>query len=95
MFIPAYLGRINKLTNFESAENELPENGYKGSFEYPVIYPVDTEYEWHEINVFVNTEEDKTNAFRAGMNRHIAKPIKLDELMSALTELLKEQTQAL
>ena len=40
-------------------------------------------------------EEDKTNAFRAGMNRHIAKPIKLDELMSALTELLKEQTQAL
>ena len=40
-------------------------------------------------------EEDKMNAFRAGMNRHIAKPIKLDELMSALTELLKEQTQAL
>ena len=34
------------------------ENGYKGSFEYPVIYPGDTEYEWHEINVFVNTEED-------------------------------------
>ena len=95
MFIPAYLGRINKLTNFESAENELTENGYNGSFEYPVIYPGDTEYEWHEINVFVNTEEDKTNAFRAGMNRHIAKPIKLDELMSALTELLKEQTQAL
>ena len=40
-------------------------------------------------------EEDKTNAFRAGMNRHIAKPIKLDELMSALTELLKEQARAL
>ena len=40
-------------------------------------------------------EEDKANAFRAGMNRHIAKPIKLDELMSALTELLKDQTQAL
>lgn len=40
-------------------------------------------------------DEDKANAFRAGINRHIAKPIKLDELMSALTELLKEQTQAL
>ena len=40
-------------------------------------------------------DEDKANAFRACMNRHIAKPIKLDELMSALTELLKEQTQAL
>ena len=55
---PAYLGRINELTNFESAENELPANGYRGSFEYPVLYPGDTEYEWHEINVFVNTEED-------------------------------------
>ena len=40
-------------------------------------------------------EEDKANAFRAGMNRHIAKPIKVDELMPALSELLKEQTQAL
>ena len=40
-------------------------------------------------------EEDKANAFRAGMNRHIAKPIKVDELMSALTELLKEQARAL
>ena len=26
----------------------------------------------------------------AGMNWHIAKPIKIDELMSALTEILKE-----
>lgn len=36
-------------------------------------------------------EEDKANAFRAGMNRHIAKPIKVEELMSALTEILREQ----
>ena len=36
-------------------------------------------------------DEDKKNAYRAGMNWHIAKPIKVDELMSALTEILKEQ----
>ena len=34
-------------------------------------------------------EEDKKNAYEAGMNWHIAKPIKIDELMSALTEILK------
>lgn len=55
---PAYLGRFNELTNFESARKDLSENGYRGSFEYPVLYPGDVEYEWHEINVFVNTEED-------------------------------------
>lgn len=35
-------------------------------------------------------EEDKKNAYKAGMNGHIAKPIKIDELMSALAELLKD-----
>ena len=35
-------------------------------------------------------EEDKQNAYKAGMNWHIAKPIKIDELMVALTEILKE-----
>ena len=34
-------------------------------------------------------EEDKKNAFDAGMNGHIAKPIKTDELISVLTEFLK------
>ena len=55
---PAYLTRFHELTNFESAKNDLSENGYRGSFEYPVLYPGEVEYEWHEINVFVNTEED-------------------------------------
>ena len=36
-------------------------------------------------------DEDRANAYKAGMNWHIAKPIKVDELMSALTEILKEQ----
>ena len=34
-------------------------------------------------------EEDKKNAYDAGMNWHIAKPIKVDELMEALAEILK------
>ena len=33
-------------------------------------------------------EEDKKNAYKAGMNWHIAKPIKVDELMSDLTKIL-------
>ena len=36
-------------------------------------------------------DEDKKNAYAAGMNWHIAKPIKVEELMSALTKILKEQ----
>ena len=34
-------------------------------------------------------EEDKKNAYKAGMNGHIAKPIRIDELMSSLAEILK------
>ena len=34
-------------------------------------------------------EEDKQNAYKAGMNGHIAKPIKVDELMSYLERILK------
>lgn len=37
-------------------------------------------------------EEDKRNAYKAGMNGHVAKPIKIDELMSTLTENLKKHT---
>lgn len=33
-------------------------------------------------------DEDKRNAYEAGMNGHIAKPIKIDVLMSALAEIL-------
>ncbi|MCI5503787.1 MAG: PocR ligand-binding domain-containing protein [Eubacterium sp.] len=57
---PAYINRFNELTNFESARNNPSENGYRGSLEYPVLYPGDVEYEWHEINVFIDTEEDGT-----------------------------------
>lgn len=36
-------------------------------------------------------DEDKRNAYKAGMNWHITKPIKVDELMSALTEILTQE----
>ena len=36
---PAYFSRFNELTNFESARNNPSENGYRGSLEYPVLYP--------------------------------------------------------
>ena len=34
-------------------------------------------------------EEDRRNAFRVGMNGHIAKPIRMEELLSTLAESLK------
>ncbi len=57
---PAYASRFNKLIDFESARNDHTENGFRGTLEYPVIYPGDDEFEWHEINVFIDTEEDGT-----------------------------------
>ena len=57
---PAYVNRFNALLNFESARKDPSENGFKGSLEYPVLYPGDDEYEWHEINVFIDTEDDGT-----------------------------------
>ncbi|MGN0653603.1 MAG: PocR ligand-binding domain-containing protein [Oscillospiraceae bacterium] len=57
---PAYASRFNKLIDFESARKNPAENGFRGTLEYPVIYPGDDEFEWHEINVFIDTEEDGT-----------------------------------
>ena len=46
-----------------------------------------------EITIIAMTanafEEDKQDAYEAGMNWHIAKPIKVDELLSALADILK------
>ena len=36
-------------------------------------------------------EEDKRNAFEAGMNGHIAKPIQVDKLLSILSEVIRQQ----
>ena len=55
---PAYVNRFNELLDFASARNDPSQNGFKGTLEYPVLYPGDVEYEWHEINVFIDTEED-------------------------------------
>lgn len=57
---PAYLNRFNELLDFESVKINPSENGFKGSIEYPVLYHGDDEYEWHEVNVFISTEDDGT-----------------------------------
>ena len=36
-------------------------------------------------------EEDKRDAFAAGMNGHIAKPIQVDKLLSILAEIIRQQ----
>ena len=57
---PEYINSFSSLLNFESVKNNPSKNGYRGSLEYPVLYPGESEYEWHEINVFVDTEDDGT-----------------------------------
>lgn len=54
---PAYLKKFNELTDFATLKANPEADGFIGSLEYPVLYPGDTEYEWHEINVFVDTDE--------------------------------------
>ena len=54
---PAYVSSFKKLMDFEDVKKDPAENGYRGNLEYPVLYPGDSEYEWHEINVFINTDE--------------------------------------
>ena len=36
-------------------------------------------------------EEDKRDAFAAGMNGHIAKPIQVDNMLSILAEIIRQQ----
>ena len=36
-------------------------------------------------------EEDKRNAIAAGMNGHIAKPIQVDNMLSILAEIIRQQ----
>ena len=54
---PAYADRFNALLDFASVRSEM-ENGFRGSLEYPVLYPGEEKYEWHEINVFIDSQED-------------------------------------
>ena len=36
-------------------------------------------------------EEDKRDAIAAGMNGHIAKPIQVDNMLSILSEIIRQQ----
>ena len=55
---PSYLARFHRLTCFDQEHCAQLADGYRGSLEYPVRYPGTDETEWHEINVFIGTEED-------------------------------------
>ena len=98
---PAYVKSFHELLNFESARNNPSENGFKGSLEYPVLYPGDDEYEWHEINVFIDTEEDGTRVAnilgRDITEAHNAQEKSEKELRAAATknQILSELTKML
>ncbi len=98
---PDYVDRFNKLTNFDSAGNNASENGFRGTLEYPVIYPDDDEFEWHEINVFVDTEEDgrrianilgrditEMHKQQEKKERELRASTARDQLLSSITKML-------
>lgn len=98
---PAYVNRFHQLLDFESAKKNPFENGFRGSLEYPVLYPGDAEYEWHEINVFIDTEEDGTRVAnilgRDITEAHNAQERNEKELRAAATknQILSELTKML
>ena len=98
---PSYAARFNELISCESAVQNPSENGFRGTLEYPVIYPNDDEYEWHEINVFIDTEEngkriinilgrDITEAHeqQEKKERELRASTARDQLLSGVTKML-------
>ena len=97
---PAYADRFNALLDFASVRSEM-ENGFRGSLEYPVLYPGEEKYEWHEINVFISTDKegepvanilgrDITDAHRRQEQREFQQKaaIARDQLLSGVTKML-------
>lgn len=54
---PAYIAKLLNLIELGKLRNNLRQ-GFIGSLEYPVLYPGDEKYEWHEINVFAEVDEE-------------------------------------
>ncbi|MDD6181352.1 MAG: PocR ligand-binding domain-containing protein [Desulfovibrionaceae bacterium] len=53
---PAYLKRFLALLDFRAAQERASEDGFCGTLEYPILYPGQEEFEWHEVNVFIGTD---------------------------------------
>ena len=98
---PAYASRFSALLDFDSARRDPSESGFRGTLEYPVLYPGDEEYEWHEINVFIDTQEDGrrianilgrdiTEAHNAQekSEKELRAATAKDQLLSGITKLL-------
>lgn len=53
---PAYISKMLELVDLEQLRNHW-KTGFIGTLEYPVLYPGDEKYEWHEVNVFAEENE--------------------------------------
>ncbi|MGN0038897.1 MAG: ATP-binding protein [Coriobacteriales bacterium] len=98
---PAYLGRFHRLTCFDPEHCAQLEDGYRGSMEYPVRYPDSNETEWHEVNVFIGTEEDGRRVAnvlgRDVTQAHLAQEQRENEARAAAAkdQILSELTKTL
>ena len=97
---PAYIVRFRKLMNLEEDEGTAV-SGFKGTLEYPVLYPGDSEYEWHEINVFIDKDSSGSRIAnilgRDTTETHNAQEKSENELRAAAArnQILSEITQML
>lgn len=53
---PAYINKMFEMVDIERLRDNW-RTGFIGTMEYPVLYPGDVKYEWHEINVFAAVDD--------------------------------------
>lgn len=55
---PAYKDKIETLANIENLRNDSQKFGFLGALEYPILFPGEVKYQWHELNVFRTLDDD-------------------------------------
>ena len=98
---PAYQKKPMELVRKKLLGTDPIQNGFVGSIEYPVLYPGDEKYEWQEINIFANTD-DNGNRIANLMGRDVTEAHETQErnekelkAAAAKNQILSELTKML
>lgn len=97
---PAYLHKMYDLIDADRLRANW-RTGFLGTLEYPVLYAGDDKYEWHEINVFAETDDtgsrivnilgrDVTSIheIQEKSNRELKSAAEKNQILSEITKML-------
>lgn len=97
---PGFRTKFYDLINFQKLKTSSVK-GFVGNIEYPVVYPGSTKYEWHEVNVFLESDENEKRVINIlarditaihEQQEQIAREVKLsaskDQMLSEITKML-------